>query len=162
MKKMPLLIGDARENLVIEPEKVYPEMLKAIETKNWSKFQKAFELLSDLIAEIDKKLSTKLTLMLTTAYEQKNTKIAERNTKRLIFCSSKALLKEILGNAEVDKKEFTKQAFVELKLLKEVDENFSELSLSDEFSDALDNLNNDAKFKAIIKSILKQLEAKTN
>lgn len=155
---MPILIGDARASLAIEPEKVYPEMLKAVETQNWSKFEKAFGLLTDLIEEIDKKLSTKIGLMLTTAYEQKNTKMAERNTKRLIFCSSKALLKEVLGNTEVDRKSFTKQAFIELQLLKNTDERFSELSLSDEFSDALNNLENEDKFNKIIKSILKQLE----
>jgi hypothetical protein len=132
--------------------------LKPNETKNWSKFQKAFSLLTDLIKEIDEKLSTKLGLMLTTAYEQKNVKMAERNTKRLIFCSSKALLKEALENTELDKKALTKQAFIELQLLKNMDEQFSELSLSDEFSDALDNLENESKFNEIIESILKQLE----
>lgn len=158
---MPSLIGDARANLAIEPNKVYPEMLKAIATNNWSKFHKAFSLLTDLITEIDEKLETKLGLMLTTAYEQKNSKMAERNTKRLIFCSSKALLKEVLENSDVDKKAFTKQAFVELQILKNSDENFNELSLSDEFSDALDHLENEPKFKQIIQSVLEQLEKET-
>lgn len=155
---MLLLIGDARANLAIDADKVYPEMLKAVETDNWSKFRKAFDLVLELIVEIDKKLSTKLQLMLMTAYEQKNAKMAERNTKRLIFCSAKALLKEVLEKPEVNRKVFIKQAFVELQLLKKVDGEFSDLNLSNDFSNALDNLNNETKFQKIIQNILEKME----
>lgn len=155
---MPALIGDVRKKLAIKPEKVYPEMFDAIENKNWEKFEKALELLSGLIKEIDKNLKVRLYIILNTAAEQRNEKVAERNLYRLIFCSAKVLLNEVLTNEEIDKKEYTKQAFIELQTLRFADSTFAKANFSAEFSEALDNLENDLAFEEIIKDIISQID----
>jgi hypothetical protein len=154
---MPALIGDTRKNLAVKPDKVYPEMFDAIEHKNWEKFEKALELLSDLIKEIDKTLKVRLYLILNTAAEQRNDKMAERNLYRLIFCSTKVLLNEVLTNDNLDKKEYIKQAFIELQTLRFANSAFAKANFSDEFSQALDNLKNPPIFKDIIKDIISQI-----
>lgn len=155
---MPALIGDARKKLAIKPDKVYPEMFDAIKNENWEKFEKALELLSGFIKEIDNNLKIKLYILLDAATEQRNTKMVERNLYRLIFCSSKVLLNEVLTNEEIDKKEYTKQAFRELQTLKFTDSAFVKVSFSDEFSKALDNLNNPSIFEEVIKDVLSQID----
>lgn len=157
-KVMLALIGDVRKKLVIKPEKVYPEMFDAIENKNWDKFEKALELLSGLIKEIDKTLKVRLYIILNTAAEQRNKKVAERNLYRLIFCSAKVLLNEVLTNEEIDKKEYTKQAFIELQTLRFAGSTFAKANFSAEFSEALDNLDNNLAFEEIIKDIISQID----
>jgi hypothetical protein len=155
---MLALIGDVRKKLATKPEKVYPEMFNAIENKNWEKFEKALELLSGLIKEIDKTLKVRLYVILSTAMEQRNEKVAERNLYRLIFCSAKVLLNEVLTNEQIDKKEYTKQAFIELQTLRFASSAFAKANFSAEFSEALDNLENEVVFEEIIKNIISQID----
>ena len=161
---MAELIGDARKKLAIEPEKVYPEMFDAIEDKNWEKFEKALALLSGLIKEIDKILKIKLEVLFEAAYEQRNDKMAERNVYRLIFCSAKVLLLEVLKDEtankseQIDKKEYVKQAFKELQTLRFAGSPFAKANFTEEFSDALDNLDNPTVFGEIIKDIIAQID----
>jgi hypothetical protein len=155
---MPVLIRDVRKKTAIKPEKVYPEMFGAIENRNWEKFEKALKLLSSLIKEIDKILKIRLYVTLNTADKQQNEKMAERNLYRLIFCSAKVLLNEVLTNEKIDKKEYTKQAFRELQTLRFAGSEFAKANFSDEFSEALDNLDNDLIFEETIKGILSQID----
>ncbi len=150
-------IGDTRKNLATSPEKVYAEMLKSIETKSWSKFGKALDLLEDLIEAIDKTFHLKLAMLLKASFEQKNVKIAQRNTYRLIFNSAKSLLIETLKPSGVDKKAYCKQAFQELQTLRSTSK-YSKVSFSDDFTAALNNTTNASKFNPIIEKIIKRID----
>lgn len=154
-----LLIENTRKTLAIAPEKLYPEMFRAIKAKAWSKFGKALVLLSDLIKDVDKVLNSKLHIILTTAYEQKNIKIAERNTHRLITSSAKVLLREVLNNDRIDKKEYCKQAFKELHTLENIDSKYNKANFADDFALALDNLTKPSKLKGIITKIITKIDA---
>ncbi|MFK7946973.1 MAG: hypothetical protein AB8G11_05240 [Saprospiraceae bacterium] len=153
-----IVIESVYKNLAIEPEKVYPEMLEAIEEHSWSKFGKALELLNPLIKSIDKTLNTRLGLILQTAYEQHHIKIAERNTYRLIICSAKRLLITILTKSDIDKKAYCKQAFKELQILKQAETKYATINFAEDFSKALDSLEKPEVFNNIIEDIIKQLE----
>lgn len=157
---MPLLLkSDSRKKLAIEPDKVYPEMFKAIEQKNWSKFGKALELLDNLIDEIDKSLSIKLSVLLEIAHQQRNVKIAKRNTYRLIISSAKVLLKEVLKNPDINQKNYCRQAFKELQTLKQTNSKYAKLDFVDEFSDILDNLHRPKVLRKIILKIIAKIDA---
>jgi hypothetical protein len=155
---MSVLSGDTRKKLAIEPEKVYPEMFDAIEYKDWEKYERALKLLSTLIKEIDKSLKIRLEVLLSAAFYQHNVKMAERNTYRLIFCSVKVLLSQVLSNDTIDKKEYTKQALRELETLQFTDSDFARASFSDELNDALDNLDYTFLFEENIKDIIAQID----
>jgi hypothetical protein len=153
---MTVAIGDVRRKLAIEPEKVYPKMLEAADAGDWSKFGKAFDLVADLVKEIDALLSSRLYLMLTTARDQRNAKMARQNTERLIIGSIKALLREAIDNPSVNRKTHCKQAFVELRILQPM-ATYKHLDLTTDFALALDSIEDDAKFEKIVQRILKEL-----
>lgn len=154
-----VLIESIYKNLAIEPEKVYPEMFEAIEERSWSKFGKALQLLNPLIKSIDKAFKIRLALILQTAFEQHNIKIAERNTYRLVICSAKSLLKTVLDKSDIDKKEYCKQAFKELQTLKQTESKYAKINFVADFSKALDSLDKPVVLKSIIEEIIEKLDA---
>ena len=104
----------ARKNLSVAPQKIYPEMIKAVKAGNWKKLNTALRVLEPLSEEIDNTLRLKITTELKEAIIKKDKVKAEEKVMEFIVGGIRSLL--ILSGKE-DKHQLRKimfrQAFIE-------------------------------------------------
>ena len=146
----------ARNDLAIEPQKLYPEMFEAIKAGNWEKFNNATSLLTPLSTEVSQTNTTQLKFasIAQDAFKAKKYLIA------IIAGGVKKLLNSSLTGSTITKKESIRQGFAEYmeihNHIKEAHPNDSAIVMST-FKVALNQSDDAMSFKSSIVTITTKL-----
>lgn len=108
----------ARQNLSVQPQKLYPKMIEAAEQGDWEKLNNALKILKPLSDEIREKTKTDIDKELRNAINNKQKDIVREKVLNYIGFAIKSLL--FIAQREsspISKKGMVKQAFTEFVVL---------------------------------------------